>query len=130
MEREAEVATPEVVEVLAEVPKFPRMIRPKPTPTKETVKDKKGKQPAIALCASPRRNPPKPIAQDKDKAINIEQEEEDIEDILMDNEDVGTEVEEVEAQGADLVTQLLEYVPPCKPKSKVPKDIDESKTPL
>jgi len=48
----------------------------------------------------------------------------------MNDEDVGIEVEEVGTQGADPITQLLEYVPPCKPKSKVPKDIDESKTPL
>ena len=43
MEREAEVASPKVAEVLAEVPKSPRMPRPKPTPTKEAGKDKKGK---------------------------------------------------------------------------------------
>ena len=43
---------------------------------------------------------------------------------------MGMEVEEVEAQGADPIQQLLRYVPPRKPKSKVPKDIDESKTPL
>ena len=47
------------VEVLAEVPKSPWTPRPKPTPTKESVKDKKGKQPEIPMCASPRRNPPK-----------------------------------------------------------------------
>ena len=39
-------------------------------------------------------------------------------------------MEEVEAQGVDPITQLSEYVPPRKHKSKVPKDIDESKTPL
>ena len=39
MEREAEVATPKVAEVLAEVPKSLRMLRPKPNPTKEVVKD-------------------------------------------------------------------------------------------
>lgn len=48
----------------------------------------------------------------------------------MDDEDVGVEIEKVEAQGVDPITQFLNYVPPCKPKSKVPKDIDESKTPL
>lgn len=60
VEREAEVATLEVVEVLAEVPKSTRTLRPKPTPTKETVKGKKGKQLAILVYTSPRRNPPKP----------------------------------------------------------------------
>lgn len=48
----------------------------------------------------------------------------------MDDEDVGVEVEEVEIQGADPITQLPEYVPLHKPKSKVPNDIDESKAPL
>jgi len=55
----------------------------------------------------------------------LEPEEEDIEDILMDDEDVG-----VEAQGANPITQFPEYVPLCKPKTKVLKDIDESKTPF
>jgi len=40
---EAEEASPEVSEVLADVPKPPRTPRPKPTPTKESMKDKKGK---------------------------------------------------------------------------------------
>lgn len=30
----------------------------------------------------------------------------------------------------DPITRLLEYVPQCKPKSKVAKDINESKSPL
>ena len=97
MDMEEEVATPKIAEVLVEVPKSPRMLSPKPTPTKETVKDKKGKQPAILLCTSPRRNPPKPTKQEKGKAINLELEEEEIEDISMDDEDVGVDVEEVEA---------------------------------
>lgn len=48
----------------------------------------------------------------------------------MDDEDVEAKVDKVEAQGADPITRLPEYVPPRKPKSKVPKDIDESETPL
>lgn len=67
------------------------------TPTKETVKDKKGKQPFIPVRTLLRRNPSKPIAHDKGKAINLEPKEEDIEDISMDDEDVEVEVEEVEA---------------------------------
>lgn len=39
-------------------------------------------------------------------------------------------MEVVEAHGADPINQLLEYVPLRKPKTKIPKDIDESKTPL
>ena len=62
MELEVEVAAPEVAKVLAEAPKSPRTPRPKPIPTKETVKDKKGKKPTIPVSASPRRNPPKPTA--------------------------------------------------------------------
>jgi len=80
--------------------------------------------------ASPRRNQPKPTAQEKGKAINLEPEEEEIEDIPMDEEDVGVYLEEVEAQGADPITMLPEYVPSCKGKTKVLKDIDERKTPL
>lgn len=37
----AGVATPEVAEVLAELPKSPRMLRLKQTPTKETMEEKK-----------------------------------------------------------------------------------------
>jgi len=55
----AEGATPEVVEVLAKVPKSPQTPRPKPTPTMECEKGKKGKQAAILVCTLPRRNPPK-----------------------------------------------------------------------
>lgn len=54
MERETEVAVLEVDEVLVEVPKSPRTPRPKPAPTKETIKDKKGKKPAIPVNTSPR----------------------------------------------------------------------------
>lgn len=53
----AEGIAPEVAEVLAKVPKSPRMPRPKPTPTKESAKDKKDKQVAIPVRMLPRRNP-------------------------------------------------------------------------
>jgi len=43
MEIVIEEVAREVVEVLEEVPKSPRTLRPKPTPTKESAKDKKGK---------------------------------------------------------------------------------------
>lgn len=76
-------------------PKSLRIPRPKLTPTKETTKDKKGKKPVIPVCTSPRRNPPKPTTQEKRKVINLEPEEEDIEDIPMEDEDVGVDVEEV-----------------------------------
>jgi len=60
VEMEAEEATAEVAKVLAEAPKSPRMLRPKPTPIKESTKDNKGKQPPMR--ASLRRNMPKPTA--------------------------------------------------------------------
>ena len=46
------------------------------TLTKESAKDKNGKQLAIPVRASPRRNPlkDKPTAQEKGKAINLEPE--------------------------------------------------------
>ena len=78
----------------------------------------------------PRRNPPNPTTQEKGTAIKLEEKEEDIKDIPMDDEDVGVEIEEISAQGTDPITRFPEYVPPRKPKSKVPKDIDESNTPL
>lgn len=127
---EAKEVAPEVAEVLVEVPKSPRMLRPELTPTKETAKDKKAKQPTIPVCVSPRRNPSKPTAQAKGKAINLEPKEEETKDIQMDDEDVGVDLEEVEAQGVDPITQLPEYVPPQKGKAKVSKDINESNTPL
>lgn len=127
---EVEVASLEVTEVLAEVPKSLRMPRSKPTPTKETTKDKKGKWPAILVRTLPMRNPPKPTTQEKGEAINLELEEEELEEISMDDEDMGVNVEEVETYGVYLITQLPEYVPLCKGRTKVSKDIDESKTPL
>lgn len=51
-----EGATSEVVEVLAKVPKSPRMLKPKLTLTKESVTNNKGKQAATPMYASPRRN--------------------------------------------------------------------------
>ena len=60
----------------------------------------------------------------------MELEEEEIEDISMDDEDLGIDVEEVEVQGADPITLFPEYVPLCKGETKVPKDIDKSKVPL
>lgn len=60
----------------------------------------------------------------------MELEEEEIEDIPIGDEDVGVEVEEVEVEGYVPITRLLEYVPPCRGKTKVLKDIDESKVTL
>jgi len=62
-----------VAKVLAEVPKSPWTPRPIPTTTKESVKDKKRKQVAIPVCATPRRSPlkDKPTAQENGKAINL-----------------------------------------------------------
>ena len=96
---EVEGATLDITKVLAEVPKSPRMPRPKPTLTKESAKDKKGKQALIPVHVSPRRNTQndKPTTQEKGKAINLEPKEEEIKGIPMDDEDVGIDMEEVEA---------------------------------
>jgi len=82
------------------------------------------------VCTSLRRKPLKPTIQEKGKAINLEPKEEEMEDIPLDEEEVGIDVEEVEAQGVDPITQFLEYVPPCKGNTKAPKDIKERKVPL
>lgn len=60
----------------------------------------------------------------------MEQEEEEIKDISMDDEDLGVDVEDIEVEGSDPITKLPEYVPLRKGKTKVPKDIDESKAAL
>jgi len=57
----------------------------------------------------------------------MEADEEEFEEIMVDEEVVEMEVE---TQGADLITRLPEYVPPLKGKSKVPNDIDKSKSSL
>ena len=76
---EVDGAAPEVAEVLVEVPKSPWMPRPKLTLTKQSAKDKKDKQAVIPVHASSRRNPP------KEKTINLELEEEEIENNPMDD---------------------------------------------
>lgn len=84
------------------------------------------------MCTSPRINPlkDKPTTQEKGKAIKLEPEEEEIEDILMDDEELGIEMEEFEVEDSDPITKLPEYVPLLKDKTKVLKDIDESKVAL
>jgi len=130
--KEAKGIAPEVAEVLAEVPRSPQIPRLKTNSTKESVKDKKGKQAAILVHGSPRRNPQKdkPTAQEKGKTINLEPREGEIEDILMDDEDFGVEVEEVEIEGFDVITKFPEYIHPRKGMIKVPKDINENKVTL
>ena len=81
------------------------------------------------MCALPRRNPPNPTTQEKGKVINLESEEEDIEDIPMDDEDLGVEVEEVEVEGSDPITKLPEYVPPRKGKTKVQRTLTKVRLP-
>jgi len=61
--------------------------------------------------------------------IDLEPEEE-AKEIPMDDEDIVVEMEEVEIEGLDPISKLLEYIPPCRGKTKVPKDIDESKVTL
>lgn len=48
----------------------------------------------------------------------------------MDDEDLGVEVEDVELEGSNPITKFPEYIPPCKGKTKVWKDIDERKVTL
>ena len=39
-------------------------------------------------------------------------------------------VEDVDVEGFDLISKILEYIPPHRGKTKVPNDIDESKVTL
>ena len=48
----------------------------------------------------------------------------------MDDEDLGIDTEDIEVEGFDPITKFPEYVPPCRGKAKVPKEIDESKATL
>ena len=75
------------------------------------------------------RNPlrAKLTKEEKGKAINLEAEEEESEEILVDEEDLELEVE---TQGVDPITRLPKYVPLRKGKLKVLKDIDGSKSSL
>jgi len=41
----------------------------------------------------------------------LEPKEEDIEEILIDDEDLGVEVEDVEVEGSNPITKFSEYVP-------------------
>lgn len=85
----------------------------------------------ILVCVSP-RNPLQTqlTMEEKGKAVNLEtnEEEEDLEDIIIE-EDKDEGIEE-ETEGATPLTRLPTYVPPRKGKAKVPKDLDESKSPL
>ena len=56
----------------------------------------------------------------------MEADEEDSKEILVEED----EEMEVETQGVDPITRMLEYIPLCKGKAKVSKDIDESKSSL
>jgi len=81
--------------------------------------------------ASPRKHPQlgKPTAQENAKMIDLEKEEE-AEEIPMDDEDIAMEMEYVEIEGSDPISELTEYIPPHRGKMKVPKDIDERKVTL
>ncbi len=71
----------------------------------------------------------KTIVQEKAKMINLEQEEE-VEEIPMDDEDIEMDTKDVEVEGFDPICKLPEYIPPRRGKTKVSKDIYESKVTL
>ena len=48
----------------------------------------------------------------------------------MDEEDIDMGVDDVDVDGSDPISKLPEYIPPCKGKTKVPKEIYESKVTL
>ena len=103
------------MEVPAVVPTALRSPRPKPTPMREVPKPKKDKQEKFFLvCESPRKHDAtqaqrkeKPSAKEKGKLVDLEAKE-------------GTE--DIDIKGVDHVSQLLEYIPSCKGKVKVPKE--------
>jgi len=48
----------------------------------------------------------------------------------MDHEDIAVETKDVDIEGLDPISKLPKYIPPRRGKTKVPKDIDESKVTL
>lgn len=111
---------PEGAEIVVEIPKSPRTLRPN-----------KDKQPMIPMHVST-QNPLRTrlMMEEKGKEINLETDEEgeDLEDLIIEeDEDEGMEVE---TEAAHPLTKLPAYVPPRKGKAKVPKDLDESKSSL
>lgn len=78
--------------------------------------------------ASSRRHPQsgKPTVQEKAKMIDLEPEEE-AEEIPMDDEDIVVEMKATEIEGSNPISKLPKYIPPCRDKRKVPKDINEIK---
>lgn len=63
--------------------------------------------------------------QEKAKMIDLEPEEE-FEEIPMDDKDILVETKAIEIEGSHQISKMLEYIPPCRGKTKVPKDINES----
>jgi len=56
--------------------------------------------------------------------------EEEVEEIPMDDEDIVVEMEDVKVERSDPISKLPKYIPPCRGKMNVLKDIDESKVTL
>ena len=48
----------------------------------------------------------------------------------MDEEDIDMGVEDVDIEGSDPISKLLDEIPPCRGKKNVPKEIDENKVTL
>jgi len=48
----------------------------------------------------------------------------------MDEEDIDMGAEDVDVEGSDPISKLPKYIPLRRGKTKVPKDIDESKVTL
>lgn len=111
---------PEGVGIVAEIPKSPRMPRPK-----------KDKQVMVPVRVSP-WNPlcTKLSVEDKGKVVIIETDEDkaNLEDLIIEEEE--DEGMEEETEPAHPPTKLPAYVPPRKAKAKVPKDLDKTKSSL
>lgn len=115
----SEGAVPEVVnvEVPAAVPTAPRSPRPNPTPVKEVPKIKKDKQKKLVpVHESPRKHAATRAqrkenlsTKEKGKAVDLETKE---------------GAKDIDIEGVDHISKLSEYIPPCKGKMKVPKDLD------
>jgi len=118
----SEGAALEVVsmEALAPMPTTPRLPRPKPTPVHENPKPNKDKHKwLMTVHESPRKHSStqaqkkdKPLVKDKEKVADLEAEE---------------GMEDIDDEGMEPISKLLDYIPPHKGKVKVTKDLDAEK---
>jgi len=109
---------PEGVGVVAEIPKSSHMPRPN--------KDKQAMAPICMSLRNPLHSKLLMVEKGKVVTIKIDEKEEDLQAlIIVEEEDEGMEDD---IQPTHSTTKLPTYVPPWKGKTKVPKELDKTKS--